>query len=134
MIHELCDVNNSDQDVTSEVAKSSQDLATETTAARDGDHDEGTASAWQRRRNRRELSAVSGMVSAVWNIQVVTRRQKSATEISMVNVRTAGRFSRVRAESATYCRAAIQPRQTAGKLYLRGSCAKNLFPNSRTDI
>ena len=102
VIHECCGVNNSGQDVTSEVAKSSQDLATETTRARNGDHDDGTAPARQQRRNRRELSAVSGMVSAVWNIQVVTRRQKSATEISMVNVRTAGRFSRVRAESALF--------------------------------
>jgi len=69
--------------VTSEVVKSSQDLATETTPARDGDDDDGTASAWQRRGNRRELSAVSGMVSALWNIWVVTEKQKSATEIEL---------------------------------------------------
>ena len=127
-------MNNSGQDVTSAVAKSSQDLATETTRVRTGDHDDGTAPARQQRRNRRELSAVSGMVSAVWNIQVVTIRQTNATGIGLLKVPTAGRFSRVRAESATYCWAVIQPRQTAGKLYLRGSCAKNLSPNSRTDI
>ena len=74
-------MNNSDQDVTRKVAKGRQDLATETTPARDGDHDDGTASAWELRRNRRELSAVSGMVSAVWNIRLVTGQQKSATGI-----------------------------------------------------
>jgi ferric-dicitrate binding protein FerR (iron transport regulator) len=82
-IHECTDVNNSDQDVTRKVAKGRQDLATETTPARDGDHDDGTASAWQRRGNRRELSAVSGAVSAVWSIWLLTGQQKSATEIDL---------------------------------------------------
>ena len=76
-------MNNSGQDVTSAVAKSSQALPTETTRVRTGDHDDGTAPARQQRRNRRELSAVSGAVSAVSNIWVVTRRQKSATEIDL---------------------------------------------------